>query len=112
MAPDDGGEDHVAAIHTGDLGNVNANAMGLGLVDRRLTTLELAAVVGRTFAIHVNADDCASQPDGEARRLLDMHHHHHRVMCVPLSRALTTCFVSSLGLLHAHFVLQAIVEVS
>jgi len=59
--------------HAGDLGNIQASAAGLALVDILDANLPLnfpgakgETVIGRAVIVHENPDDCVSQPAGNA----------------------------------------------
>ncbi|HVT60099.1 MAG TPA: superoxide dismutase family protein [Thermoanaerobaculia bacterium] len=58
-----------AAHHAGDLGNVVIGADGSGHVDLTTPMLSLSgpnSVVGKAVILHSGADDCTSQPAGNA----------------------------------------------
>lgn len=55
--------------HTGDLGNITADAQGMGHYDRVDPVLSLSgpnAIIGKAFIIHAERDDLTSQPSGDA----------------------------------------------
>lgn len=56
--------------HTGDLGNVKADADGLAVVDVRVEEVPIAegdrAVLGRSLVLHEKADDLTTQPSGNS----------------------------------------------
>ncbi|NND60454.1 MAG: superoxide dismutase family protein [Gammaproteobacteria bacterium] len=56
--------------HTGDLGNITANAEGVAIIDLVADKLTVSpgphSVVGRAVIVHANADDLQSQPSGAA----------------------------------------------
>ena len=57
--------------HVGDLGNIVADADGIGRYRRRDTVISLdpsdpACVVGRAIIVHADEDDLTSQPTGAA----------------------------------------------
>jgi Cu-Zn family superoxide dismutase len=67
------GEPHGAPAdpqrHTGDLGNIEANAQGvadLEYVDARASFEGLTSILGRGVIVHANADDMKTQPTGNA----------------------------------------------
>lgn len=55
--------------HVGDLGNITAGRSGYARYDRTVNTLQLEgpnSIIGRAVIIHEKADDCTSQPTGNA----------------------------------------------
>jgi Cu-Zn family superoxide dismutase len=55
--------------HTGDLGNIKADASGhaaLDYVDPKLSFEGSTSILGRAVVIHANADDLSTQPTGNA----------------------------------------------
>jgi superoxide dismutase, Cu-Zn family len=55
--------------HIGDLGNIEADASGKGIleyVDKTLTLDGPNSIIGRSVIIHVNEDDLKTQPTGNA----------------------------------------------
>ena len=55
--------------HTGDLGNIKADANGRGTldyVDAKLALDGAASILGRAVVIHANPDDLTTQPAGNA----------------------------------------------
>lgn len=52
--------------HTGDLGNITADAEGVAKVDITVKGTKLHFVLGRSFVIHAGKDDLKSQPSGAA----------------------------------------------
>jgi Cu-Zn family superoxide dismutase len=64
-----GGHEHGAPgphSHSGDLGNVTADAEGVAKVDISVKGTKLHFVLGRAFVIHAGKDDLKSQPSGAA----------------------------------------------
>jgi Cu-Zn family superoxide dismutase len=58
-----------ATHHAGDLGNIVINADGTGHLDVTTSALSLSgpsSLVGRSVILHAGADDCATQPTGNA----------------------------------------------
>lgn len=63
------GDPASGAHHTGDLGNVTADASGNAHLDRVFPALTLEgdqAIIGRALVLHALADDLTSQPSGES----------------------------------------------
>lgn len=55
--------------HIGDLGNIEADAAGVGTysrVDKALSFEGSTSILGRSVVVHAKADDLKSQPAGEA----------------------------------------------
>lgn len=52
--------------HAGDLGNIEANANGVAMIDKKAPGLKLHFVLGRSIVVHQGADDLESQPSGDA----------------------------------------------
>jgi Cu/Zn superoxide dismutase len=50
--------------HTGDLGNIDVDAKRQGTFTRTGYSLSIASLNGRAIALHANADDFKTQPDG------------------------------------------------
>ena len=51
--------------HSGDLGNIHTNTLGMALLDRSVSYLDITSIVGRFLVIHTGEDDCTTQPDGK-----------------------------------------------
>jgi len=65
---DHGGPDAVTR-HVGDLGNIKADANGIGIYDRIDTKIALNgpnSILGRGLIVHEGTDDLESQPTGNA----------------------------------------------
>lgn len=63
------GHDHGAPgakSHSGDLGNIKANAEGVAQVNITMKGTPLHFVLGRAFVVHAGKDDLESQPSGDA----------------------------------------------
>ena len=54
------------ARHVGDLGNVEADANGVGKVDRGGDGAALHFIFGRSIVVHAVEDELSSQPSGNA----------------------------------------------
>lgn len=55
--------------HVGDLGNITADKSGYGRYDKTVQSLQLEgpdSIIGRAVIIHEKADDCKTQPTGNA----------------------------------------------
>ena len=55
--------------HEGDLGNIKANEEGRATIRLEDSQLKLSgphSIIGRALIVHAKADDCHSQPSGEA----------------------------------------------
>ena len=55
--------------HAGDLGNIEVGANGAGRMEMTTTGLSLSgpnSVVGKAIILHAKADDCKTQPTGDA----------------------------------------------
>ena len=52
--------------HSGDLGNIEANAQGIAEVNTKASGVTLDAIVGRSIIVHGDKDDLQSQPSGNA----------------------------------------------
>ncbi|WP_437186238.1 superoxide dismutase family protein [Planctomicrobium sp. SH668] len=57
---------HDDVRHVGDLGNIEANADGVAVVDMKISGLKLADVLGRSLVVHAGEDDLKSQPSGNS----------------------------------------------
>lgn len=60
---------HDAARHAGDMGNVEADAQGVGVldyVDPKASFEGDASILGRGVIVHAKADDLKTQPTGDA----------------------------------------------
>ncbi|KJE97122.1 copper/zinc superoxide dismutase [Capsaspora owczarzaki ATCC 30864] len=58
-----------AVRHVGDLGNIKADANGNAVYDEVNELVKLngiTSVIGRAFILHLNPDDCVTQPVGNA----------------------------------------------
>jgi Cu-Zn family superoxide dismutase len=63
------GHDHGAPgahSHSGDLGNITADAEGVAQVNVTMKGTPLHFVLGRAFVVHAGKDDLKSQPSGDA----------------------------------------------
>ncbi|MEQ8787578.1 MAG: superoxide dismutase family protein [Pirellulaceae bacterium] len=60
-----GGPDS-AMHHAGDLGNIEANAEGVAMVDMTVKGLHVHFILGRSIVVHAGKDDLKSQPSGDA----------------------------------------------
>ena len=67
-APDghDHGDPGSLTHHAGDLGNLEAMADGVAMIDIDAHGLELDALLDRTIVVHAGADDGETQPGGDA----------------------------------------------
>lgn len=52
--------------HMGDMGNIDADASGLAVLDYVDGTIDLGMILGRGVIVHAGADDMTSQPTGAA----------------------------------------------
>lgn len=52
--------------HAGDLGNIEANAEGVAMVEITVKGLNVDSILGRSIVVHGGADDLKSQPSGAA----------------------------------------------
>jgi Cu-Zn family superoxide dismutase len=60
---------HDATRHAGDMGNVEADAKGIGVVDyvdSKASFEGESSILGRGVIVHANADDLKTQPTGNA----------------------------------------------
>lgn len=60
---------HDAQRHVGDMGNLEANADGIAIldyIDKHMTLNGLNSILGRGVIVHEKADDYVSQPTGNA----------------------------------------------
>jgi len=63
------GAQNAAPRHVGDLGNIEAGADGMAMVDFSDSMLKLdgpGSIIGRGVIVHANADDFKTQPTGNA----------------------------------------------
>jgi Cu-Zn family superoxide dismutase len=63
------GAPHSTQRHTGDMGNVTADAAGVvrhQYVDNRMTFEGASSILGRSVIVHADPDDYTSQPSGNA----------------------------------------------
>jgi superoxide dismutase, Cu-Zn family len=68
-SPHGGPDDPRNERHIGDLGNITADASGVGTYDRVDSLLTLSgahSIVGRAVIVHEDEDDLTSQPSGDA----------------------------------------------
>ena len=54
----------------GDLGNLVANKYGVAMYDAKVRGSSIVDIIGRTIAIHMEQDDCISQPLGRSGKIL------------------------------------------
>jgi Cu-Zn family superoxide dismutase len=55
--------------HLGDLGNINANKLGIArfaFTDNRISLKGVNSIIGHSVVVHAEADDLKSQPSGNA----------------------------------------------
>ena len=63
------GAQNASPRHVGDLGNIEAGADGMAMVDFTDSVLKLdgpSSIIGRGVIVHANADDLKTQPTGNA----------------------------------------------